>query len=277
MSYSDPFRFGHRYYNDFFIHSLSETIYKLRLPLPPHRQTVHFLLLLTEGSTTKSSGLESYAVGVGDLFLVPAGQVTDTTAMSDSIRGFYLHFSDDYLLSQHLDVAGWANAPLVHTSPDERARLVFLLRQMEHLYTGPLHLDLLKSYLLTLLTEIHYLAGTRAKGKLPAAEQLVLGFKRLLTTHVTIEHRLSFYADKLSVTPNHLNKCTKAVLSKSASALLNDMLVLEAKVLLNERSPRVSELAFALGFEDPSYFGRFFKKHTGISPTAYAQLIELSD
>ena len=109
-----------------------------------------------------------------------------------------------------------------------------------------------------------------------SCEKIVQRYNQLLLEYDTKEHAVSFYAEKLNITPNHLNKCVKLVLNKSASGLLNEMIILEAKVLMNQNPINVGELAFALGFEDPSYFTRFFKKHTGITPTEYYSKIDLS-
>jgi len=54
------------------------------------------------------------------------------------------------------------------------------------------------------------------------------------------------------------------------------MLVLEAKVLMQKNDLSVSEIAFEIGIDDVSYFGRFFKKHTGFAPTEYRKMIDLS-
>ena len=88
---------------------------------------------------------------------------------------------------------------------------------------------------------------------------------------------MKFYAAELNVTPNHLNKSVKVTLGRSASALIDEMLVLEAKVLMQKKTMSVSEIAFETGFEDVSYFGRFFKKHTGFAPTEYRKMIGLSE
>jgi AraC-like DNA-binding protein len=63
----------------------------------------------------------------------------------------------------------------------------------------------------------------------------------------------------------------------TASELIDEMLILEARVLMQKSDIAVSEIAFEIGFDDVSYFGRFFKKHTGFAPTKYRKMIELSE
>lgn len=67
------------------------------------------------------------------------------------------------------------------------------------------------------------------------------------------------------------------MLKKSATELIAETLTLEAKVLLYQPSISISEISFVIGFEDPSYFGRFFKKQTGQTPTEYRRIIDLSE
>jgi AraC family transcriptional regulator, transcriptional activator of pobA len=102
-------------------------------------------------------------------------------------------------------------------------------------------------------------------------------FKKLLNYNITKHRSVSFYAAELNVTPNHLNKSVRTTLGKSASALIDEMLILEAKVLMQKNDMSVGEIAYEIGFEDVSYFGRFFKKHTGFTPTEYRKSIDLSE
>lgn len=79
----------------------------------------------------------------------------------------------------------------------------------------------------------------------------------------------SQYADLLNLTAYQLNSITKKTLGKTCSEVINDHIILEAKRLLIATSNQVNQIADQLGYEDPSYFIRFFKKHTGISPDAF--------
>ena len=76
----------------------------------------------------------------------------------------------------------------------------------------------------------------------------------------------------LSVTPNHLNKCVKSTIGKSAHDLLSEMILLEAKVLLKQTSLSVSEIAYQVGRNEISDFGRFFKSGTGLTPGEYRKI-----
>jgi AraC family transcriptional regulator, transcriptional activator of pobA len=77
------------------------------------------------------------------------------------------------------------------------------------------------------------------------------------------------YANQLSVHVNHLNRSVKKVTGKTTSSIITDRLIAEAKVLLVHSGWNIAEVSYSLGFEDPSYFARVFKQHTGIAPTAF--------
>ena len=77
------------------------------------------------------------------------------------------------------------------------------------------------------------------------------------------------YADHLSVHVNHLNRALKETTGKPTSVLINERIIQEAKALLQHTNWNISEVAFALGFEYPTYFNNFFKKLTGINPKAF--------
>jgi AraC-like DNA-binding protein len=83
------------------------------------------------------------------------------------------------------------------------------------------------------------------------------------------EQNLEFYAKTLKITPNHLNKSVKSVTGKTAIGLLNEMRLIEAQLRLKHTDFSISEIAYQVGFEDRSYFSRFFKKATGDSPVEF--------
>ncbi|MBN7811867.1 AraC family transcriptional regulator [Algoriphagus sp. H41] len=76
------------------------------------------------------------------------------------------------------------------------------------------------------------------------------------------------YAQVLSVHVNSLNRAVKEITGKSTSALIADRILVEAKALLQHTDWNISEIAYALGFEYPTYFNNFFKKHVGTNPKA---------
>src|ERR1700722_4091746 len=96
MAYYDSKEYDKKNIHDFYIHGLSDDTYELKMPLPSHRQINHSIILVTQGSIIASSGLDSYTVEQNAMIVIPAGQITSLSFMSEDIEGCYLHFSDAY-------------------------------------------------------------------------------------------------------------------------------------------------------------------------------------
>lgn len=92
---------------------------------------------------------------------------------------------------------------------------------------------------------------------------------RLLETNIGRIKNVSQYAELLSLSPYQLNSITKASVAKTVSDLIDEQIILEAKRYLLATPNQIKEIANHLGYEDPSYFIRFFKKQTGLSPDAF--------
>ena len=92
---------------------------------------------------------------------------------------------------------------------------------------------------------------------------------RLLEANIGVMKNVSQYADLLSLSSYQLNAITKASVGKTVSDLIDEQIILEAKRYLLATPNQVKDVADHLGYEDVSYFIRFFKKHTGHSPDAF--------
>lgn len=99
--------------------------------------------------------------------------------------------------------------------------------------------------------------------------ELTTNFLNLLSEHFKEEKRVIYYANKLCITPRHLSQVVKQVTEKTAGELIDDMVIGEAKILLNNPLLNISEVAMVLKFSNSSFFGKFFKKQTGFSPSEY--------
>ncbi|WP_185960480.1 helix-turn-helix domain-containing protein [Pedobacter westerhofensis] len=277
MSYYDSKEYDKKNINDFYIHGLADDTYEIQMPLPSHRQIQHSIILVTAGALEASSGFDNYIIEKNMMIVIPAGQITSLSFMSEDIEVYYLHFSDTYLSHSKVDLSEWLIRPVIKFADAELGHLLVLLKRMQQLNEDEKNADVIKLYLTTLLAEMKQSSNFRLRINFPAHERLTMEFKKLINYHITKDKSVSFYAEKLNVTPNHLNKSVKTTLSRSASELIDEMLILEAKILMQKNNLSISEIAFKIGFEDLSYFGRFFKKHTAHTPTEYRNMIDLSE
>ncbi len=94
-------------------------------------------------------------------------------------------------------------------------------------------------------------------------------FSELLEAHVYTHKQVAEYAGMMSLSPYQLNAITKETQGKTCSRLITEHIILEAKRYLLATAGQVNQVAYQLGYEDASYFARFFKKHTGYSPETF--------
>ena len=80
---------------------------------------------------------------------------------------------------------------------------------------------------------------------------------------------MAFYAGILHVTPKYLSKTVKEITGKTCGEMIDEMVVIEAKALLNDTSLTIGQVADELHFSDQFFFSKYFKKQTGISPFGY--------
>ena len=280
----DEFHFGKvqwrfaKQHSLFHINRLEDARDKLSFPIPPHRKTVYDLLFLTNGESVRSKGLNQYSFGKNQFFFQPALQITSHESMSADIEGFFLHFSPKIFSDllhhlNHFPFLFFNTPPVVSIPAEDVPPILNILERLLTLYETSREkgFDLIGWYLLALFREVNHhnnsqLAGEEVRG---SSAVLTQQYKDALTEHIYTHRTVEAFAKMLHVTPNHLNKCVKKTLNKTAQSLLNEMLILEAQSLLKYSNLTISQIADKLYRSSPSNFSRFFKNQTGISPSSY--------
>ena len=100
-------------------------------------------------------------------------------------------------------------------------------------------------------------------------EEITRDFLKLIFEHCKMQHEVSFYAKELCMTPGNLTRILKNSTGKSPLKWINGAIIIESKILLNRQNINIQQISEALHFGNQSSFGKFFKKHTGFSPTEY--------
>ena len=100
-------------------------------------------------------------------------------------------------------------------------------------------------------------------------EQLVDGFLKLVQMHCRQERQLDFYAQELCISSKYLAATVKAVTGKTAGDWIEDYVMLEAKAMLTNTDMTISQISDHLHFPDTSTFGKYFRRHTGLSPKEF--------
>lgn len=248
--------------------------------LTPESHTLSFydILLITRGRGNFWLDDTCYAVKPGRVIFTSPGQVRRLLARQ--VEGLVLFFTGAFLERFLSDPLFLYRLPFFHRdrvpelalAPPERKLLARRLREMEA-EIGNLRGDS-SSLLGARLYEVLMLLARWFERAYPGAaavpaEGLGLRFRRLVERHHRRTHRVAGYAKLLSVSAGHLNAMVRRQLGRPPLELIQDRLALEARRLLLHTDETAARVGYALGFDDPSYFARFFRRRTGRTPTAF--------
>lgn len=274
-------------YEAFHINRIEDYNRMVQLPTEwdaqPFRLTVFSFFFLTKGTSTRSKGLITYEIGENTFFFLPAYEISTYRLVNEGAEGYFCYFNvellaGDYRLKELLADFPFLNFncyPLVKITPEIKEVVMVLLKRLEEEYKKgqKCRYDILRTYLITLFTELKPFAAASPSLSKNAAYQITEQYKKALSQYIYEKQKVADYADVLAVSPNHLNKCVKTVTGQSAHDLLSEMILLEAKVLLKQTTQSVSEIAYQIGRNELSDFNRFFKSKTGMSPGEYRRMV----
>lgn len=260
-------------------------------PLPtdtPHRHTYYEILFIEEGQGFHEIDFYSYPVqGSGLHFLTP-GQVHLLT-FSTACQGFIVAFSEDYYsfynpaapsLSQFPFFQPGRRQPVIALSSIERHYFHNMMENMvaDHLGDEP-DQALIGKYLGLLLQKSNGLFNhekNAADVSSLSVPELVGRFQELVEKNFREMHEVQQYAVELAVSPDYLSKIVKKYLGTPSQEYILDKLLLEAKRLLVFTNLSSKEIAYHIHIDDPSYFGRIFKRKTGLTPSEYREGVRKS-
>lgn len=130
------------------------------------------------------------------------------------------------------------------------------------------HKEVVRGIIYSMINEIGHLYM-----KYPPKEEntnlLVTKFKEAVFKYYKKSRTVSYYAELLNVHPKHLSQTVSSVTGMPASEWIHHIVILEAKILLQNKQLTISEIAYILNFPEQSTFGKYFKKYVGISPVSY--------
>lgn len=244
----------------------------------PHRHDFFEIIWLRTGNGQVRSDLQKYSVSSGTLFITSPGQVHAWELKGNS-AGEIASFTEEFfavssdppgLLGKLPFLYGGPVPPVLHLTPSEARRVDRLFRQLHAEAAAPLvgRDDLVRAYLTILLTLTRQFLDARGPVTTPAATTDLLSrrFRLLLEENFPQLLDVGDFAKLLHVSRTHLNDHLRRETGRSAGELIQDRMLLEAKRLLTHTSLPVAQIADKLGFQDPSYFGRFFRRSAGQTP-----------
>jgi len=244
-----------------------------------HRHDFFFIMLFKKGSGNHDIDFNSYKVCDDSIFFMRPGQVHQLNLKAGS-SGYLMQFNRDFY-SPNDKIAGQrlrraSSKSLCQLDSEKVNSLLAIMNSIFREYTEKQEgfLDVVKANLGIFLVEL-IRTGKSDKSSTnianPYQQQRLEELYELIETHIATHKQVSQYADMLNLSYYQLNAIAKATLGKNCSELINEYIILESKRLLLATSNQVNQIAYQLGYEDVSYFIRFFKKYTAHSPEAFRQ------
>jgi len=249
-----------------------------RATASPHRDTHYLLVLATQGQYSVNLDFEPVAFVAPALLVVFPGQVHHLIGMASqqgwgiSVAAALLD-SDAQLLLEKV----FSRPQALDVSSDFYPRALALVELMENLQSGTTNLHTHKAVHALLNALLSLMAGqftTGVTGAKPTESRgglIEQAFIRLLKQYYQTWKQPAHYAAQLAISVAHLNDTVKAITGQSVSAHIQQRSMLEAKRLLYFTDLSIKEIGYQVGYDDPVYFGKLFKKLTGSTPRHFRQ------
>ena len=272
-------------YTEHYIEEGRSPIYKY-----PLRMDGLFIGLREKGESDFSINLKHFKVKPNDLVIGSPGDLMQSTVNEGTYLSQTLMVSSNFLKEMYISLnsfmpffASRKEHPVFHLTDGEVQELkeYFLLtldavKRKDDYFRIDITKRLIAAYMYKLGSIIYRHRPElqeEANKPIRREETLFKQFINLVSENHRRERRVDFYAEQLFLSPKHFSTVIKKVSGKTAGQWIDEYVILEAKTLLKYSSMSIQEVAYYMNFPNPSFFGKYFKQHTGMSPSDYkAQL-----
>ena len=248
----------------------------------PFKVDTVLILVCLSGTLSGAINLKTYNAQAPFLVFVLPGQVLQQDIPDEDFKGLFLILSQrfsDTLLSQIQDkfpmFLSSINRPVTQLDAEQLLVVKTCYKAIHRVIAetqNPYRLEIVKYLMMSVFYGLgSWLHELPEQGR-SKQEILVKNFLNLVREHCIEERGLNFYADKLCITPKHLSKVIKGNSNMSAAAWIDNSVVLEARVMLKSTNMTIQQISDELNFTSQSFFGKFFKRVTGMSPKEYRKL-----
>ena len=245
-----------------------------------HQVAFNMIIFFTGGESKHLVDFVWHNVKKNTILHISKGQI-HAFQFTEDLKGYILLFTDEYLKKQihslpKNEIVRLFNShlfsPVIQVPEDSNVAQYIQLFFEE--YTNPKEnynqdntYNALHSIIFSKLERLKQYQTVHLKN----SDKLntFLNFKSLLEDNFNKSRNADFYAEKLNMTYKHLNTICKDTISVTAKQFIDAFIVLEAKRLLINSDIKSTELAYSLGFEEPTNFVKYFKKHTGLTPNSF--------
>lgn len=258
--------------------------------ISPIRLDAKAYILCMSGDMTLNIDYKTYKLSKGSMFRLNGRHIIDDIYTSNNYRGYSLLFSQNFIMSviswipeiKNLSVSADRFKPLMKLDEVELQKFINIIGHLKKNLKAINHIFYSEIVKLEATNFILELADTFSK-KISSKEnflekegrktEIIRQFMELIMNHCKEQHEVAFYAKELNMTPGNLTRVITGASGKSPLKWISSALVAESKIFLRNPDLNIQQVSHELNFADQSSFGKFFKKHTGLTPIEYKEKI----
>jgi AraC-like DNA-binding protein len=245
----------------------------------PHLHDFYTIFWVESGEAIHATDFVEYSLFADTILFVPPG-LKHRMHIDQSVTGTYILFNEDFIQFNQknyvpLNEYRLFNNPefksLIKLDPGNQAKfktiigLIYAEAYQNDHYSQDIILNLLHLFLLESRRIFDQQNQVPKQDQEATPDTTIIRFKQLIEDNFVSEKNVSAYAELLDINPSCLNELTKRITGITAGELIRNRVIDETKKLLYSSNLSGKEIAYDLGFDDPAYFSRFFKKYTSLT------------
>lgn len=238
------------------------------------------VVICIKGNMTGSVNLKDYQFSAPGISIIMPDQILQHHEISDDFEGRFIVMSKQF--TDKLLIDAYDRFPLFRLIRDnpwlplepEELNLALdyysMFKKTVQLENNPNRIDIIKHLSQAFFFALNHKFQKQDLGDKKSKQELLTErFLNLVKVNYREQRSLEYYADELCLTPKYLSKVVKDTSGESATEWINDFVILEAKALLKSTNMTIQQITHALNFPSQSFFGKYFKRHAGMSPKEY--------
>ena len=252
--------------------------------LPPGKTMkidVDTIIFCRKGTAIIEIDLIPYEIVANTQLIIIAGSIVHNISNSDDFRISYIIFKHEVYdeATAQLEPSFtffMKEYPCVQLGEKRINKMNYLVEAMEDFYnekTNCFRVKIFKNNIQSFLLDVYDKTRTLFKidksEEVGRREELFIKFIHLIHNFCPKEREVGFYADKLHITSRYLSSITQNVADKSAKYIIDKHAIQRIKIMLKYSNMSIQDISYELNFPDQSFFARYFKKHTEMTPLEY--------
>ncbi len=246
-----------------------------------HKSDFYTIMLITDGLGIHTIDQKDFSLSKGTLLAIRKDQ-PHKFHLDEKVKGHIVFFKEEFLnrylsgpeISNTLQMFNELLAtPKIQLEKKQFVSVLVLIKNLEKEFTkisDHYSLKIIRSLLHILLSKIHRIKSSDHK-KVRSSKYLkeFIAFQNLVELNYRHSKKVGFYSSELGFSTKKLNAITKHVINKSAKLFIDDVIIVKSKRDLLNSDLTIKEVAYNIGFKEPTNFFKYFRKHTGFTPDSF--------